>query len=326
MRSETASLSWVLYDFGGRSAALRNAKELLAAAQATQQAELQTVFASTAKDYYAAQAAAGSSLAARQIEAFSKNSFVAASQRVTRGIAPLSDELQAQTAYVQAVINHTRADAELRSAIGMLAVDLDLSPDTSIGLPNVEDGVEANTDFTQSVSELILEAKTHSPAVIAAEAQFRAAEAKADEVRAGGRPSISYVTKYSRNNQPASLGLGVLNIPRRDMTSTWGSKSAFRSLRVCSVLSSQTSRVPDRGRPGKCRRCAQSRGVKNFGPHITNCPPQPRILVIARLCWRWQGKRSKLPSIGTLQALVASLNYLPRNRRWRRQSDNVFKH
>jgi len=53
----SVSLSWILYDFGGREAALRNAQQLLAAAQASHEGALQDTFMATAKDYYAAQAA-----------------------------------------------------------------------------------------------------------------------------------------------------------------------------------------------------------------------------------------------------------------------------
>jgi hypothetical protein len=41
VHSGSVSLNWVLYDFGGRQAALRNAQELLAAARANQDATLQ---------------------------------------------------------------------------------------------------------------------------------------------------------------------------------------------------------------------------------------------------------------------------------------------
>ncbi|MDR0478482.1 MAG: TolC family protein, partial [Burkholderiaceae bacterium] len=56
VHSTGISLNWLLFDFGGREATLENANALLAAARATQNATLQTVFAVTAKDYYTAQA------------------------------------------------------------------------------------------------------------------------------------------------------------------------------------------------------------------------------------------------------------------------------
>lgn len=46
------NLSWVLFDFGLRSANLENAEFLLAAAKATQDATLQSVFVTAAQAYY----------------------------------------------------------------------------------------------------------------------------------------------------------------------------------------------------------------------------------------------------------------------------------
>ena len=48
--SGSVSANWVLYDFGGRKAALANAQALLAAARANQDAALQTAFSTVATD------------------------------------------------------------------------------------------------------------------------------------------------------------------------------------------------------------------------------------------------------------------------------------
>ena len=50
-----------------------------------------------AKDFYAAQAAYGNLLATHDIEQAAQDSFKAASARVDKGVAPISDQLQAQT-------------------------------------------------------------------------------------------------------------------------------------------------------------------------------------------------------------------------------------
>ena len=69
VNEEALQLTWVLFDFGGRSAAVKNSRQLLLAAQANQNSILQAAFANTAKDYYAAQAAAARVQSARRIEA-----------------------------------------------------------------------------------------------------------------------------------------------------------------------------------------------------------------------------------------------------------------
>jgi len=213
VRSETASLNWVLYDFGARSAALANAQELFAAARANQDAVLQTAFAQAAKDYYAAEAAQGALETAREVESDANDSFKAATQRVDHGAAPITDALQAQTAYAQAVFSRAKAEGDLQTALGTLAADMALSPDTVIALPAVAGGVTPDAEFEGSIADLMDEAKRNHPSVVAAEAQLDAAAAKTRQTRAQGLPSISLVSKYSTNNQPASLGLGVPTFP-----------------------------------------------------------------------------------------------------------------
>ena len=208
LRTESVSLSWVLYDFGGRKAALANANALLAAAQASQQAALETAFANVAKDYYAAQAAQGAFMAATEIGQTANDSFKAATVRVDKGIAPISDELQAQTSWAEAVVNQTKAQGDWQTALGTLAADMDLDPSVPVTLPDVGDGVAPDSEFNSSVADLIQEAKRSHPSVVAAEEQVDAALAKVAQTRAEGLPSLSLVAKYSKNNDPTTLQIG----------------------------------------------------------------------------------------------------------------------
>lgn len=213
LRTESVSLNWVLYDFGGRKAALANATALLAAAKASEEATLQKAFADVAKDYYAAQAAQGAFVAAGEVEQTAKDSFAAATARVEKGIAPISDQLQAQTSWAEAVISRTKAQGDWQSSLGALAADMDLDPNMPITLPDVGDGVAPDNDFNNSVAELIEEARRSHPTVLAAEAQVEAAIAKVSQTRAEGLPSVSFVAKYSWNNQPTTLQIGYPQFP-----------------------------------------------------------------------------------------------------------------
>ena len=213
LRNDSVSFSWVLYDFGGRKAALANATALFAAAQASQQAALETAFAGAAKDYYSAQAAQGALTAAQEIEQIANDSFHAAKTRVDKGIAPISDELQAQTSWAEAIVNRTRAEGDWQTALGTLASDMDLTPNVPITLPDAGDGVAPGNDFEESVADLIEAAKRSHPSVMAAAAQLDAAVAKVTETRAAGMPSLSLVAKYSENNNPTTLELGYPQFP-----------------------------------------------------------------------------------------------------------------
>nr|WP_249173012.1 TolC family protein [Burkholderia vietnamiensis] len=213
LQNASVSLSWVLYDFGGRSAALKNASALLAAAQANQLATLQMVFGTVAKDFYAAQAAQGSLAAAREVERTAQRSADVATARVDHGVAAISDQLQAQTAYAEAVVNRTKAESDWANAVGTLASDMNLAPATPITLPDVGDGVKPDHEFGDSVAALIEDAQQHYPGIAAAEAQVTAARAKATQTRAEGLPRLNLVAQYNFNNQPTSLQLGFPVFP-----------------------------------------------------------------------------------------------------------------
>ncbi|WP_072093490.1 TolC family protein [Dickeya fangzhongdai] len=206
--SSSVSLSWVLYDFGGRSAALDKARALLVAAQTNHLQALQTIFITTAKDYYNAQAAAGELAAALETERIARKSLDVVISKEAHGAASMGDELQARTAYLQARANRTKSEGNWQSDIGILAGDLALRPDTPISLPAVDDGVKPDSDFQKSVSALINEATRIHPGILAAQAQLKAAEADVNQTKAEGMPSLSLIVKSSHDNQRVNEGLG----------------------------------------------------------------------------------------------------------------------
>lgn len=207
--SGNATLTWLLYDFGARSAAVRNASALLDATRWTQNAVLLTVYVTVAKDYYAAQAAAGLWAAARETASHAADAARVARARVDKGVAPITDVLQADTALQQAEIATSRARGDWLTARGTLAADLDLDPDFAFELPQVTGDAMPETRVSQSIRDLIDDVKRTHPSVLAAERQVDAADARADQIRAAGLPSLSLTGKYGRNNQPASQGLGI---------------------------------------------------------------------------------------------------------------------
>ncbi|WP_423391954.1 TolC family protein [Burkholderia sp. LMG 21824] len=213
VQSEGVSLNWLLYDFGGREAALRNASSLFQAARATQNASLQSTFAAVAKDYYAAQAARAALDAAQDIEVMTRQSAAAAQAKVDKGVVPITDALQAQAQHEQALLNLAKARSDARSTIGTLASDMGYDPSAVTDVPAVTETVIPGKTFTESIARLIDEVKRTHPSVVAAQAQYDAAVAKVAQTRAQGLPSISLVGKYSRDNQPQSLGLGLPTYP-----------------------------------------------------------------------------------------------------------------
>jgi len=213
VHSGNLSLAWVLYDFGGRRAALDNAKALLSAAQANEDAVLQQTFADAAKAYYAAIAAQEQLRADEAVVQDAQNSLAAARHRSNRGIAPITEVYQAQTAYEQAQITQTRDQGQAMAARGNLANIMDLSPDTPMTLDSLDDAAQPDATFQQSVSELMAQAERVHPAIVAAEKELEAARAGVTQAKAQGRPTIKFVAQYSQNNEPVQLGLGLPHYP-----------------------------------------------------------------------------------------------------------------
>jgi outer membrane protein len=213
VHAESVSLNWVLYDFGARSAALKNASAMFEAARATQDATLQSFFASAAKDYYAAQTAIGTLEAASDVEKMTRESMNAAQARADKGVVPVTDALQAQTQHEQAVFSLTKAESDAQSARGTLAADMNLAPDVPLDIPPVTEDARTGHAFSESIGQMISDVQLSHPSVRAAQAQYEAAIAKVAQTRAQGLPSLSLVAKYSRNNQPQSLGLGMPTYP-----------------------------------------------------------------------------------------------------------------
>jgi len=216
------SLSWVLYDFGERKNQLESARELFAAARANLDLNLQQVFLQAAGDYYDTQAAQASLDSSIEIEALTKRSLDAAHMRVEKGVAPVSDELQARTAYAQAVINRVKAAADLEIKRGALAGDMGMDPDRTMTVPQADSDINARGNFSDTLHELIAEAKRRHPSVTVAERNLAAARADEKAARAHGLPSIAIVAGISRSNESLTPNLGSPSVPGNVSNETIG--------------------------------------------------------------------------------------------------------
>lgn len=206
--TETLTLNWVLFDFGGRSAGVTNSKALLAAALASENEALQSVFFDTARDYYSAEAAAARIQSALKVEANARATLDAATVRENNGVAAVTDRLQAQTSLAQASYNRVKAQGEYQSALGALAIDLDVSPDTPLAIDNTEASALPDASFAANAHNLLRTAAHRHPAILAAQAEWQAARAKADQIRGQRGPTVSLVGQSSRNNHPVSAAQG----------------------------------------------------------------------------------------------------------------------
>ena len=216
-RSAALTLSWLLLDFGGRAATLENARQLLAAASASQDAAVQNLFLAALQAYYTAQATAAAVESAKEAERAAQESFNAAQVRYQVGAGTPADRLQAQTALSQATLNRLRAEGERRNALGVLASVMGFDAGLPITLAQIAD-LTPDAVFDRDMAALIAEARQRRPDLRAAEAQVRAATAGIDVARASGRPKLSLSAGPAWQNvggiatEGGSLGV-TINVP-----------------------------------------------------------------------------------------------------------------
>jgi outer membrane protein len=193
-RSASLTLSWLLYDFGARSATLENARQLLSAAASTRDATVQIVFLNALQSYYNTQAARAAVTAARESERASRESLTAAEVRYRVGSGTPADRLQAQTAWSQATLNRIKAEGALQSLYGTLANVMGLDAGQPLRLVDIPENLpeSAFRRDSREIEALIAEARDRRPDLRAAEAQFKAAQSTVDYTRAAGLPTLSF--------------------------------------------------------------------------------------------------------------------------------------
>lgn len=211
------TMSWLLYDFGARDANLETARQLLAAAGATQDSTVQGIFFAALQAFYQVHAREASLTAALESERASNAALRAATVRYEVGTATPSDRLQAKTNHSQAVLDRIRAEGDLQTARGVLANVLALSAEVPVPLAPITQAPPEDT-HAADIAALINEASRRRPDLLAAEAEVRAAEAGIAAARASGRPTISLVSSIAAQDsshvttRSGSIGLN-LNVP-----------------------------------------------------------------------------------------------------------------
>jgi TolC family type I secretion outer membrane protein len=217
-RAVDASLSYVLFDFGARAAALENARELFAAASFSRDATVQAIFLAAVQAYFQRQAASAALEATQLSEKAALESLNAAEARYGVGTATPADRLQARTAHAQAVLNRIGAEGAVKTAQGTLANVIGVDPTQPFALAPLPPAAPG-TRFEADVARLIEEARTRRPDLAATEAQFRAARASVDAAKAAHLPTLSLGAVASRSQviphpfyESSSVGL-TLTIP-----------------------------------------------------------------------------------------------------------------
>jgi outer membrane protein TolC len=228
------SLNWLLYDFGGRRAAIASAEAGRAGALASFADRAQAVVLETGIAYNSAIAAAQSVEAAEANLRFAQTSLDAATARERAGIAIKSDRLQADAAQARALLQLRQAEGTLETQQGRLATALSFPPTVKIPLAGPTP-IGAARLLRASADSLIAEADRLRPDLRLQEANAAQARAQLAQAEAARRPSVSLgagpsVTAGTSRQDIASGSAGVtLSIPLGD---SGGRTSVVREARA----------------------------------------------------------------------------------------------
>jgi outer membrane protein TolC len=186
----SATLSYLLYDFGGRRGRIEGARQQLFAAGFTHNAAIEDVVLQIQVAYF--QYLANRSLLAAQRTTLdeARANLEAAEERRRVGLATIADVLQARTAASQAQLDVQTTEGNLQTARGALALALGLPAN----LPYDVDSTAAEVPvaaLADSVDALIGAALRGRPDLAASRAQAEAARAAVGETRSSLLPSLN---------------------------------------------------------------------------------------------------------------------------------------
>ena len=214
----TATLTWLLFDIGGRSGSVTNARESLLAADWTHNGVLQDVVLQVQQAYFNYVANRALLDAQRLTQKEAQTNLEVTEARHGQGLATIADVLQAKTQLSQATLTAETTEGAIQITRGALA--------NAMGLPaNLPYDIAAFPPLrvgpvTDSVDTLIDHAMRARPDLAASRAEAEAAAAHVSEVRAARLPSLfvaatgghSYLNTLVSPNNVYTVNLG-LKIP-----------------------------------------------------------------------------------------------------------------
>ena len=216
----TASLSYLLFDFGGRAGTIGAARERAVAANLTHNATVLNVVLqaeTTLFTYLAARA-----LRDAQIVTVSEAQadLTAATERQRLGVATLEEVLQTRTALSQARFELATDEGNLFGARGNLAVALGLPANARFDVPPIA-ASDSVADVLASVDTLINRAIVQRPELAESRAEAAALASEVRVARSAYLPSLALrsstgltrtLAPTNGTTRPYSFGLG-LSIP-----------------------------------------------------------------------------------------------------------------
>ena len=216
--SPSLNLSYLLFDFGGRSGDIGAARNALLAANFTHNATLQGVVLQIQTAYFEYVANRALLEAQQTTTREARANLAAAEERNRVGVATIADVLQARTAASQAELAAQTTEGNLQTSRGALALSLGLPANLSYDIDSTAGQLPVSV-LADSVDVLIAGAVEARPDLAAARAEFEASRSEISVARANRLPALmlngvggrTYTTSLPQggNNYTLSLGLRI---------------------------------------------------------------------------------------------------------------------
>lgn len=198
--SLSLSLNWLVFDFGGRTATSDKFELYLKSALSTYDNSLQSLLYSVADTYWAVLSAEEKYEGLQESEKSYQKSFEEANSRYELGLVPLSDKLQAETAYKQAQLASNVARKNIALQRGNLANLLNLPPYTHFKLVRPSKKI-TDKDDVGKIENLIKTALEQRPDFKAATQKKEASLQDVRIAKSEWMPSISASASGSIDNR-----------------------------------------------------------------------------------------------------------------------------
>ena len=211
------SLSYLVFDFGGRAGSIEAARERAIEASLAHNATVRDVVLQVESSLFSFLATRALRQAQEVAVTEAQADLAAAEERHRVGVSSIQEVLQTRTALSQARLQLQTLEASYFAARGNLAVAMGLQANTRFAIPEVT-ADESVAGVAASVDALIARAVSERPELALARAEARALAAEVRVARSAGYPALFLRSNASatRTFQPQSatsrgysLSLGV---------------------------------------------------------------------------------------------------------------------
>jgi len=198
--SGKAEANWLLFDFGGRESRVNTLRAYADAANYSYSAAVKDLMLSVQTAYLKLLAAQESLVSAKASLDSYEQSYNEAQKRYKLGMVSLSDKLQAQTRYEQALLSVVLAEDDVKQSSGQLAVLLNLSPSTPLKLKKPQFNQTITSIEKDDVEQLMKDALENRPELRAQENVQKAAKSSVTAAKTDMLPRVSATASAAIND------------------------------------------------------------------------------------------------------------------------------